>query len=68
MMSENEDVTDIERLGHHEFDLDIEEQQRLQKEGDAEVARVSALCRRTYFLFLLDRSYNIIKRDLSLRM
>ena len=56
MMSENEDVTDIERLGHHEFDLDIEEQQRLQKEGDAEVARVSVLCRRTYFLLLLDRS------------
>ena len=40
MMTENEAVTDIERLGHHEFDLDIEEQKRLQKEGEEEVTRV----------------------------
>ena len=55
MMSENETVADIERLGHHEFDLDIEEQQRLQKEGDAEVARVSLSP--SIFIFIHQNSY-----------
>ena len=41
MMKENEQVPDIERLEHHDFDLDVEEQTRLQEEGDREVARVS---------------------------
>lgn len=40
MMKENEEVDDIEKLAHHEFDLDMEEQSRLQAEGDAEVLRV----------------------------
>ena len=40
-MRENEKVPDIERLSRHEFDLDIEEQTRLQAEGEAEVQRVS---------------------------
>ena len=46
MMSNNHKVVDIERLAHHEFDLDMEEQNRLQAEGDAEVARVRAVCKR----------------------
>ena len=37
MMTSNEEVPDIEKLARHEFDLDIEDQKRLQKEGDAEV-------------------------------
>ena len=41
MMKENEQVPDIEKLEHHDFDLDVEEQTRLQEEGDREVARVS---------------------------
>ena len=40
MMKENENVPEIEKLTHHEFDLDIEEQRRLQAEGDAEVSRI----------------------------
>ena len=40
-MTENEKVAEIERLAQHEYDLDMEEQARLQAEGDAEVARVS---------------------------
>ena len=42
MMTDNENVPDIEKLARHEFDLDVEEQARLQAEADAEVARVSA--------------------------
>ena len=40
MMKQNETLPDIEKLGRHEFDLDIEEQNRLQAEADAEVTRV----------------------------
>ncbi|XP_078310806.1 cilia- and flagella-associated protein 43-like isoform X4 [Crassostrea virginica] len=40
MLKQNEDLPDIEKLGRHEFDLDIEEQNRLQAEADAEVNRV----------------------------
>ena len=40
-MKENEEVPEIEKLSHHEFDLDVEEQERLQAEGEAEVQRVS---------------------------
>ena len=40
-MKDNEEVDEIERLNPHEFDLDVEEQARLQAEGDAEVQRVS---------------------------
>ncbi len=42
MMQDNEGVTDIEKLNRYEFDLDVEEQARLQAEGEAEVSRVSA--------------------------
>lgn len=41
MMKENENVPDIEQLNRHEFDLDVEEQERLRLEGDAEVLKVS---------------------------
>ena len=41
MMRENESVEEIRRLARYEFDLDVEEQTRLQGEGDAEVQRVS---------------------------
>lgn len=40
MLKQNEVLPDIEKLGRHEFDLDIEEQNRLQSEADAEVQRV----------------------------
>ncbi len=40
MLKENEQVPDIEKLGHDEFDLDIEEQTFLQEAGEAEVQRV----------------------------
>uniref|UniRef100_A0A674IBA8 Cilia- and flagella-associated protein 43 n=1 Tax=Terrapene triunguis TaxID=2587831 RepID=A0A674IBA8_9SAUR len=40
MMYENEQVPDIERLDQQEFNLDIEEQERLQAESEQEVARV----------------------------
>ena len=40
MLKKNETLPDIEKLGRHEFDLDIEEQNRLQAEADAEVQRV----------------------------
>ena len=40
MIKENDTVPEIEMLQRHEFDLDIEEQRRLQAEGDAEVARI----------------------------
>lgn len=41
MMKTNEELPDIEQLGHHEFNLDTEEQQRLQEEGDMQVQQVS---------------------------
>ena len=40
-MEKNKTVPDIEKLQHHDFDLDVDEQQRLQAIGDAEVNRVS---------------------------
>ncbi|XP_064629915.1 cilia- and flagella-associated protein 43-like isoform X2 [Lineus longissimus] len=40
MMRENDIVPDIEKLGRHEFDLDLEEQGRLQADGQAEVQRI----------------------------
>ncbi|XP_077991965.1 cilia- and flagella-associated protein 43-like [Glandiceps talaboti] len=40
MMKKNEILPDIERLAHHEFNLDVEEQQRMQAEGDAEVEEI----------------------------
>ncbi|XP_032550293.1 cilia- and flagella-associated protein 43 isoform X4 [Chiroxiphia lanceolata] len=39
MMHENEQVPDIEKLEHQEFNLDMEEQERLQAEAEQEVAR-----------------------------
>ena len=39
-MEKNKTVPDIEKLQHHDFDLDVDEQQRLQAIGDAEVNRV----------------------------
>ena len=44
MMAQNQDLPDIEKLGRHEFDLDLEEQNRLQAEGDAEIQRVCIIC------------------------
>jgi len=40
MLKQNEILPDIEKLGRHEFDLDIEEQMKLQNEADSEVHRV----------------------------
>ena len=40
MMKHNEELPDIEKLARHEFDLDIEEQTRLQAEGEAEIEQV----------------------------
>ncbi|XP_016149573.1 cilia- and flagella-associated protein 43-like [Sinocyclocheilus grahami] len=40
MMQENESLPDMEKLGHQEFNLDVEEQQRMQLEGKQEVTRV----------------------------
>ncbi|KFQ92239.1 WD repeat-containing protein 96, partial [Nipponia nippon] len=40
MMHENEQVPDIEKLDQQEFNLDIEEQVRVQAEAEQEVARV----------------------------
>ncbi|EMP37621.1 WD repeat-containing protein 96 [Chelonia mydas] len=40
MMYENEQVPDIERLDQQDFNLDIEEQERLQVESEQEVAKV----------------------------
>ncbi|XP_059155950.1 cilia- and flagella-associated protein 43-like [Physella acuta] len=40
MMAQNKDLPEIEKLGRHEFDLDLEEQNRLQLEGEAEVQKV----------------------------
>jgi len=41
LMEKNKTVPDIEKLQHHDFDLDVDEQHRLQATGDAEVSRVS---------------------------
>jgi len=41
MMKTNETVPDVEKLSHHDFDLDTEEQSRLEAEGEAEVERVN---------------------------
>lgn len=40
MMEENESLTDMEKLKQQEFNLDVQEQQRLQLEGEQEVTRV----------------------------
>nr|KAG5714383.1 hypothetical protein BaRGS_018600 [Batillaria attramentaria] len=40
MMKANEELPEIEKLSRHEFDLDVDEQARLQAEGDAEVEKV----------------------------
>lgn len=40
MMKDNEGLPDIEKLGRHEFDLDLDEQARLQVEGEQEIERV----------------------------
>ncbi|KAK1791764.1 hypothetical protein P4O66_013741 [Electrophorus voltai] len=40
MMQENKSLPDIEKLDQQEFNLDVEEQMRLQTEGEAEVTRV----------------------------
>jgi hypothetical protein len=42
MLKQNETLPDIEKLGRHEFDLDIEEQNRLQADADSEVQRVNS--------------------------
>lgn len=41
MIQENESLPDMEKLGHQEFNLDVEEQQRMQLEGKQEVNRVN---------------------------
>lgn len=43
MMRANEALPDLEKLGHHEFDLDIDEQVRLQNEGEALLQKVTVL-------------------------
>ncbi|PIK58588.1 putative WD repeat-containing protein 96-like [Apostichopus japonicus] len=40
MMKTNEELPEIEQLGQHEFNLDTEEQQRLQEDGDGEVQKI----------------------------
>lgn len=42
MMQENESLPDMEKLEQQEFNLDVEEQKRLQAEGEQEVARVTS--------------------------
>lgn len=41
MMRENENVPNIERLEQHEFNLDFEEQRRLEAMVEQEVTRVN---------------------------
>ena len=43
MMKNNETLPDIEKLGHDEFNLDSEEQQRLQQEGEQHVQQVGLI-------------------------
>lgn len=40
-MIQNNDLPDIEKLSRNEFDLDLEEQNRLQAEGEAEIQKVT---------------------------
>jgi len=40
MMKDNDAVPDIEKLSHPEFDLDIDEQLRLQANGEIEIRKV----------------------------
>lgn len=40
LLKDNEGSTDIEKLSHHEFDLDTEEQTKLHAEGDVQIAKV----------------------------
>lgn len=40
MMGDNEGLPQIEKLSRHEFDLDIEEQKRLQTQCEIEVQKV----------------------------
>ncbi|KAK1164357.1 cilia- and flagella-associated protein 43 isoform X1 [Acipenser oxyrinchus oxyrinchus] len=40
MMRENESLPEIEKLEQQEFNLDVEEQKRLQVEGEQEIARI----------------------------
>ncbi|KAG2463071.1 CFA43 protein, partial [Polypterus senegalus] len=40
MMHENENLPELERLDQQEFNLDVEEQERLQAEGESEVSRI----------------------------
>lgn len=44
MMEENEKLPDTEKLEQLEFNLDMEEQQRLQAKGEQEVAKVKPVC------------------------
>lgn len=41
MMLENESLPEMEKLEQQEFNLDVEEQQRLQAEADQEITRVN---------------------------
>lgn len=52
LMDKNKTVPDIEKLQHYDFDLDVDEQQRLQTIGDAEVQRVSNQWQRQQQLLL----------------
>ena len=40
MLQDNEDLPQIEKLARHEFDLDTEEQRRLQAQCELEVTKV----------------------------
>lgn len=55
MLKSNETLPDIERLNRHEFDLDIEEQLRLQAEADQEVERVGI---ETHLVVLVPFTFN----------
>ncbi|XP_060697788.1 cilia- and flagella-associated protein 43 [Hemiscyllium ocellatum] len=61
MMLENENVPEIERLEHHEFNLDLKEQKRLHSEGEEKVAKV----RETIEMENLANQYlrEVIKRE-----
>ena len=50
MMKNNETLPDIEKLGHDEFNLDSEEQQRLQMEGEQHVQQVRVRIRISYII------------------
>lgn len=59
MLKQNEDLPDIEKLGRHEFDLDIEEQNRLQAEADAEVNRVCNPPKRSFNRLLIVMIFHV---------